>query len=342
MQQKGLDNSQIGVAAAILPMFVILGSFFVPRVINTNNPRKIFSFAIFGYFIFLIFFFLSSNFLEFMASYVILGIAAAFFWISGRNFIFHLKGIVKSSSYFYTAFLSTGVIAPYIGGALITYLGYYATFFLGSLIILSAIPIALIFYPTKIRIKAKRIKFKIDRKLFSFLPLVLTAGLIGTLFFLFPVFLKENGINELQIGIIATVASVTDAVLQIPSGKLISRITINKSLVLGFLILGLAFLMLEFLPKTFWQVIVDVLVWSIGGSVVGIAVFAATGKIAQVKAIGAQMFEVFNNGGSLIGYFLSGFVSQIFGFNFLFIIAAVLGFSAAVYSDIYKKVTQHT
>jgi len=318
MQSKGLDKFQIGLAYGMLPLGI----------------KKLISIAILGYASFIILFSLSSNFISFIASFIIIGLSNAMLWVSGRSFILNLQNVAKSSSYFFTATSVTGILGPLIGGKLIESFGYGNLFTISPLVIFIAFILTVLFFHEK-RVKRKkkirRQKLKLDLLLKIAIPITIGA-IASNLFFFFPVFLKIKNFVESEIGIVISSAALLITVFQIPAGRLISKLNIKKSMFLGFVFIALGALLLTTLSNSIFQILFCLIPITLGLSIEAIATFDALGRISREKGKVAGIYETLGNSGAWSGSIVNGFIFQALGYNTLFLFLVLMSILGSISS----------
>jgi len=339
MQSKGLDKFQIGLAFGMLPLLTVISGIVMGVLVDRFGIKKLISIAIIGYVSFIISFSLSSNFIHFMLSFIIIGLSNAMFWVSGRTFILNLPDVVKSTSYFYTTVYITGTLGPFIGGKLIENFGYSNLFIITPLIIFSAFIFTLLFFNKKsmkiLKKKKRRQKLKWNLLLKIGIILILMS-VVANLVFFFPLFLEIKNFKEGEIGMIISFGTLFIVLSQIPAGRLISKINIRNSIFLGFVLIASGIFLLTIFSNTLLQILFCFIPIAFGLSIEGIATFDAIGRISREKGKVAGMYETIGNFGTWSGSIINGFVFQVFGYNILFLFLVLVSILGSISSFTVK------
>jgi len=334
MQSKGLDKFQIGIAYGMLPLLTVISGIFIGTLVDRFGIKKLISIAILGYFSFIILFSLSSNFIHFILSFVIVGLSNAMLWVSGRAFVLNLTNVAKSSSYFFTTVYITGILGPLIGGKLIENFGYGNLFIISPLIIFISLVFALLFFHEKrVKVKKKVRKQRIKWNLLLKIGIpIIVATIVTNLIFFLPIFLKIKNFGESEIGLIISSAALLITVFQIPAGRLISKLNIRTSMFIGFILIALGVFLLTTLSNTILQILFCLIPIAFGSSIEGIATFDALGRTSRQKGKVAGIYETIGNSGTWLGSIVNGFIFQAFGYNDLFLFLALISIFGSVLS----------
>ncbi len=329
MQQQGLDKFEIGITYGMLPLLLAAVGFFIGILIDKFGIKRIMSLGIFGYVIFVLMFSFSFNLVTFLLSFVIIGISAAMFWIGGRAYIYGFKEIPKSISYFNTIVLSQAIIGPYIGGKIIENFGYGRLFTISAVLIFGMFIFVSWFFKPR-PVKKIKWKFKFNLKILKEIgPILILASIVSTWFLFFTLFLKTQSFSESEIGLIASLAVLFAATLQIPAGRVVKLLKTKKSLILSFVLWAVGFYLLtraDSLPEIVFATFITSF-----SAISGIAMFARFSKLSKEKGKAASSWEVTHNAGAYIGALVNGFVFQNFGFTNLLWFLIALSVIAAIF-----------
>ncbi|MBI2547000.1 MAG: MFS transporter [Candidatus Aenigmarchaeota archaeon] len=322
LSQNGLNKFQTGIVLSMLPLMIIILSFPASFIIERLGISKTISIAILGYSAFLLLLSFATTLVHFIALFMLIGISAALFWVSGNTYIFQQKNVPMSVSYFSIIYMIPSVIAPFIGGFLIQQIGYQSLFRLGSLIMPVALIASLVFLRGK---KHKVVKVSIDiKKMFGYIiPFTVVVAVTNVMVFL-PLFFAERGLNESQIGTIISVSSIAAILSFIPAGMLISRIGAKLSAILGSIIGVITFLMFIFLSNNFVEMLVGILPFSIGFNLTSLAFFTMIRKLFPLKSLDGSANQFMGNSGQFLGSIMNGYIFQNFGTMGLFYFSFLL------------------
>jgi len=331
MLERGIDIISIGLIYAALPIIFQLTRFAF-AILSDFIGRKIFFLlnGILRVFYTLIYYFAFSP-LEFLFGKIAEGTSSASLWAVNRAFVLEQnkekwKGLIEMRVF---DFISEA-LGTLIAGFLIVFLFYSNALIFCILISFLSIPASL-----KISEKKKRgfgikeileildisKKTKIFKKaLIIFFILGLSLGL--TAYYIFPLFLKENGYDVESIGLILGIQAFINGVSLYYFSKRFSF----KKIIIYSAILYFSFLLLLCFLKNFWAGLILIAFGLANGlltaGIEGIFSRTTTNGFAYGTDIGLLM-TTFHTGRTIsLGF--SGFLISFYGFPILFIISALI------------------
>jgi MFS family permease len=331
MLERGIDIISIGLIYSALPIifqltrlaFAILSDFIGRKIFFLLN-------GILRVFYILIYYFAFSP-LEFLFGKIAEGTSSASLWAVNRAFVLEqnkerLKGLIEMRVF---DFIS-GALGTLIAGFLIVFLFY-------SNALIFCIFISFLSIPTSLKISEKKKKSfqikeileildiskktKIFKKaLIIFFILGLSLGL--TAYYVFPLFLKENGYDTESIGLILGIQAFINGISLYYFSKRFSF----KKIIIYSAILYFSFLLLLCFLKNFWVGLILIAFGLANGlltaGIEGIFSRTTTNGFAYGTDIGLLM-TTFHIGRTLsLGF--SGFLISFYGFPILFIISAFI------------------
>jgi MFS family permease len=331
MLERGIDIISIGLIYSALPIifqltrlaFAILSDFIGRKIFFLLN-------GILRVFYTLIYYFAFSP-LEFLFGKIAEGTSSASLWAVNRAFVLEqnkerLKGLIEMRVF---DFIS-GALGTLIAGFLIVFLFY-------SNALIFCIFISFLSIPTSLKISEKKKKSfqikeileildiskktKIFKKaLIIFFILGLSLGL--TAYYVFPLFLKENGYDTESIGLILGIQAFINGISLYYFSKRFSF----KKIIIYSAILYFSFLLLLCFLKNFWVGLILIAFGLANGlltaGIEGIFSRTTTNGFAYGTDIGLLM-TTFHIGRTLsLGF--SGFLISFYGFPILFIISAFI------------------
>ena len=331
MLERGIDIISIGLIYSALPIifqltrlaFAILSDFIGRKIFFLLN-------GILRVFYTLIYYFAFSP-LEFLFGKIAEGTSSASLWAVNRAFVLEqnkerLKGLIEMRVF---DFISEA-LGTLIAGFLIVFLFY-------SNALIFCIFISFLSIPTSLKISEKKKKSfqikeileildiskktKIFKKaLIIFFILGLSLGL--TAYYVFPLFLKENGYDTESIGLILGIQAFINGISLYYFSKRFSF----KKIIIYSAILYFSFLLLLCFLKNFWVGLILIAFGLANGlltaGIEGIFSRTTTNGFAYGTDIGLLM-TTFHIGRTLsLGF--SGFLISFYGFPILFIISAFI------------------
>jgi MFS family permease len=331
MLERGIDIISIGLIYSALPIifqltrlaFAILSDFIGRKIFFLLN-------GILRVFYTLIYYFAFSP-LEFLFGKIAEGTSSASLWAVNRAFVLEqnkerLKGLIEMRVF---DFIS-GALGTLIAGFLIVFLFYSNALIFCIFISFLSIPASLkISEKKKKSFQIKEIleildiskKTKIFKKaLIIFFILGLSLGL--TAYYVFPLFLKENGYDTESIGLILGIQAFINGISLYYFSKRFSF----KKIIIYSAILYFSFLLLLCFLKNFWVGLILIAFGLANGlltaGIEGIFSRTTTNGFAYGTDIGLLM-TTFHIGRTLsLGF--SGFLISFYGFPILFIISAFI------------------
>ncbi|MEM5794097.1 MAG: MFS transporter [Candidatus Aenigmatarchaeota archaeon] len=330
MLERGIDIISIGLVYSALPIifqltrfaFAILSDFIGRRIFFLLNGilRVLYN---------LIYYFAFSP-LEFLFGKIAEGASSASLWAVNRAFILEQskekwRSLVEMRVF---DFISEA-LGTLLAGFLIVFLFYSNALIFCTFVSFLSIPTSLKIPEKKRKLNVKEIfevlnltkKTETFRKaLVIFFVLGLSLGL--TAYYVFPLFLKENGYEIESIGIVLGIqVFITGISLHYLSKKLSFR----KTIIFGAFLYP-AFLLLLCFLKNFWAGLILILFGIANGIITsGIeAIFSrvTTNNFAYGTDIGLLMTTF--HAGRTISLIFSGFLISFLGFSFLFISSALI------------------
>ncbi len=331
MLERKIDIISIGLIYSALPIIFQLTRLAF-SILSDFIGRKIFFLlnGVLRVFYTLIYYFAFSP-LEFLFGKIAEGTSSASLWAVNRPFILEQnkekwKNLVKMRIFDFIP----EALGTLLAGFLITFLLYSNTLIFCIFISFLSIPVSLKIIEKKkkgleikelfeiLNLSKKTKLFK--RALIIFFILGLSLGL--TAYYVFPLFLKENGYSTEAIGIILGIQVLINGI-SLP--YLTKKLNFKKIVIYGAILYS-TFLFLLCFMKNFWVGLILILLGIANGLLsIGIeAVFSrvATNNFAYGTDVGLLMttFHV----GRTISLIFSGFLISLFSFSLLFIFSALI------------------
>ena len=325
--QLGLSVDQIALLMAA--MFVTLGILpvltlkFLPK----SFERLIMVGLIFGMVFYVMLIYVKNPLLLGL----VLGLSYATYWPAFNLLLFRLtdikrRGFVISLLYVVVPTL-TGIIGPFFGGTIISFLGFDSLFILG--IVLLFLSLIVSFGIKYERVKADFAILK-SKLLLFFAAITAINGFADIGFVAYPLFLHQLTGSFLGMGVIAAVLSAIVAVISLVAGKISSvekhRITLT---LVGFLAGSIWLILLAFVQNLFQLVAISAITGI--SSAFGALFFSLYGDFFKRKqhATIVVLWEVFLMFGRLANLIPVAIFISAFDFKDYFILIGVLSLSAS-------------
>jgi MFS family permease len=153
---------------------------------------------------------------------------------------------------------------------------------------------------------------------------------------IFPLFLTQLGANELWIGIIYAINSLS----QFPIMRLIDRFRSVALVTVGLVGTALTFT-LYFYSQNFWQILPIQLLLALSWSLlyVGSLKFVAESGIERGTSVG--LFNLTLSLSSVIGPVIGGVISQVFGYRYTMLFALGMVIIGLIFFTIYLKYSKN-
>lgn len=260
----GISLANIGLVFAFGAIIAGILRFPIGTMSDRVGRRPFMLFGAIGYPIFAIGIILSRSTAHFVGVRLLIELFGALFWIAFWAYIFDTihRGHEGREIAHTNMVIRTGqIIAPFVGGLIITYYGFQHLFFLGAVI--GLINILFVGMIIKERGKRKReILTRLKRDvMFEYKHLVnmkkfRTLTTIGVLhnvawcvwWVYMPIYLKDIGISMQQIGIVLSFVYLVGLLTQYPIGKAIDNFPSKYIIIPGFFLVwasGYAFLLFK-------------------------------------------------------------------------------------------------
>ncbi|OHA63318.1 MAG: hypothetical protein A2748_02705 [Candidatus Wildermuthbacteria bacterium RIFCSPHIGHO2_01_FULL_45_20] len=344
--EKGYSVPQIGYVYLFIYLPIALAAPFVGFLNHKINPALLTIIGIAGYAGYALSMLFAWDFWIFLLLQVMLGIAAACYFVSSRAMLmgFHLKNPNRSFGWFYSSSLYVDILAPALGALLIWFGNFYLVF-LASLI---AHVLNVIFVAWRLYAKAKVLKdhtnirqmagnFKeMGKGLAHRMMLAALAVSLATLFVtgiyrsFFFVFLREEGWQEQSILLYGTISSIAFALFSLLVIKRLGRESSVQAIREGGGIFSLTTILLGFgvffAPLlNFVSVLIITLLHGAGGMMVGSGKSGLLSKrfFAYPEEAGA-LDTIFAPLASAFGSLAAGLMIGVWGFGSVFMGAGML------------------
>ncbi len=331
MLERGIDILSIGLIYAVLPiifqvtrfLFAILSDFIGRKIFFLlNGISRIFYTAIYYF---------SFSPLEFLFGKIVEGASSASIWSVNRAFIIEQakekwKTLAKLRVFDYIS----EALGTFVAGFLIIFLFYSNTLIFCIIISFISIPLSLKIVEKKARkfeinkifemlnLEKKSIFFK--KALLAFFILGLSLGL--TAYYIFPLFLKENGYGTELIGMILGIQTF---IAGISINYFLNKLSFKKIIVYSTILYFSFLILLCFLRNFFAGLILIFFGIPLGILTLGTeAIFSkvTTNNFAYGTDIGLLMTTF--HAGRTISLALSGFLISFYGFSLLFLLSAFI------------------
>ncbi len=340
--EKGFSLSEIGYAYLLIYGTAAVVSPLLRKVLSGKESRILIQIAFLGYIIYSIGMIFSGSVFEILVFQIILGIAAAIFYISSRFIISEDKQKVQEFSYFYATPFIANFLAPLIGGVIIVLFGFSPVFTLSIGVYLTGMVFAKKFIKGKYVFKThsdeldtiKKVLKRWNKLFIAFSMAIVSIGVYRTFF---VVFLEEVLILERNYIILWVISG--SVILSILSLKFIdiSRVKDYRILFFGNTISGIASIIIALFYSLFTGIIyLAFLAENIGRWL------SETGKssflvrvMKRDREMAATLDTIITSGLVAIGSLTGGVISTFIGIPALFFLTGILLIFSSIL--IYKK-----
>jgi len=159
-----------------------------------------------------------------------------------------------------------------------------------------------------------------------------------------PVAAKKIGANDIQLGLLATFSALPAVFASAASGSFFSRRYGEKRVIaVSFVIISIACAVIPFIKDIYWLYISQA-IGGIGRGLVFPLLMALSIKSVDdsKRATAMGFFQAIYGIGMFLGPTFTGFMSDMLGLVWGFILTAILGFSGALISSRFIDKTQNT
>jgi MFS family permease len=159
-----------------------------------------------------------------------------------------------------------------------------------------------------------------------------------------PVAAKKIGANDIQLGLLATFSALPAVFASAVSGSFFSRRYGEKRVIaVSFVIISIACAVIPFIKDIYWLYISQA-IGGIGRGLVFPLLMALSIKSVDdsKRATAMGFFQAIYGIGMFLGPTFTGFMSDMLGLVWGFILTAILGFSGALISSRFIDKTQNT
>ncbi len=346
-RNSGLNNIQIALVLSTLAISTIVSSPIVGGLAEYSSKKflLIVSIILTGSSYILIAFF--QTYSSFILSQMILGMGVSGIGvISLADLEEHIKGnrSYKTAVSFAAQYLGK-FIGPLSGGVMAAFYGMRTSILFSGLSFVILLFLVLFFYKDNRRVKMNRDvidilmdfkKFmKSDQLFFSSVIGFMEYMMINSRYMLTPLLLFGYGLSITKIGIVIASFYLISFVLEPAFGKLIDKLNIGKTTLFASFLLSFSFI-LFYVSSNFYVFILAALISSVAVGILDIttseSIYMASGNHEESYGF---FFGVCRIGG-LIGFVISGIISQIIGIKTTFALLSVMGMAIIVYA-IYTR-----
>jgi len=141
------------------------------------------------------------------------------------------------------------------------------------------------------------------------------------------VFLLAHGWESGMIGTVMTIGGIAGMAMTTPAGALVDSTRRKRLLVIAPGVCTVAASALILFSQSFWLVAASQVATAIAGAAIGPAVAGITLGLVRQSGFNQQIGrnQAFNHAGNMVGAALSGYLGWRFGFDAVFVLAAVFG-----------------
>ena len=235
---------------------------------------------------------------------------------TGRGKAFGIYNAIKGAGY---------VIAPALGGFLISGFGFAMIFIVSAGVGVVALLLSLLLPRDKnrsgsleddddeISLRQFFLIFKEPRLLPVYAVIVINMFMVGILFGFLPVYLHGIGYTPLQSGSAVSTATLSYLLVQPLAGYLADRISISATVIVGLALAALAIIVTTFTTGILFLAVI--IAAGVGVGTVWTNCDALVGALAEENKLGASMgaAQSFKELGDMIGPLLIGLLTQFFG-----------------------------
>ncbi len=319
-------TNSLALSGIVISMFGLIRIFidpFMGLLCDKVNPKKLLQTSIASYAIIFIAYTLANNFIELMIIRIVHGLIAAILWISGWTLV-RLKSKGKHSQEELSAWVTfqdiASIIAPLIGGFIITNYTWKPAYYLAAIISLISFAYASIKIRKPIKRKNHVKGLKQQLKKFFKKPtakrltiLTLTTYTILTAFGAFlPIHLKNKGLTIEEISIIFAIATTIPYLLfPILIGVLSDKYGRKTPTIIGLIIITIGFYAFTNI-NTFAQFFTYTLIIYTGASFITMSVNAELNDLLPVNQTGGYtgIYESIKDIGFTIGPLMMGLIAS--------------------------------
>ncbi len=246
---------------------------------------------------------------------------------TGRGKAFGIYNAIKGAGY---------VIAPALGGFLISGYGFTMIFIVSAGVGVLALLLSLLLPRDQnkdgnledddddITLRQFFLIFKEPRLLPTYAVIVVNMFMVGILFGFLPVYLHGIGYTPLQSGSAVSAPTLSYLLVQPLAGYLADRISISVTVIVGLTLAALAIILTTF--TTGALLIAVIIAAGIGVGTVWTNCDALVGALAEKNKLGASMgaAQSFKEFGDMVGPLLVGLITQFYGVRIGFVSCGVL------------------
>ncbi len=245
---------------------------------------------------------------------------------TGRGKAFGIYNAIKGAGY---------VIAPALGGFLISGYGFAMIFIVSAGVGVLALLLSLLLPrdPNKgdsldddddITLRQFFLIFKEPRLLPTYGVIVVNMFMVGILFGFLPVYLHSIGYSPLQSGSAVSASTLSYLLVQPLAGYLADRISTSVTVIVGLTLAALAIILTTF--TTGMLLLAVIMAAGLGVGTVWTNCDALVGALAEKNKLGASMgaAQSFKEFGDMVGPLLVGLITQIYGVRIGFVSCGVL------------------
>lgn len=246
---------------------------------------------------------------------------------TGRGTAFGIYNAIKGAGY---------VIAPALGGFLVSGWGFSMIFIVSAAVGLFAFALALLLPADRVRggtlddddddlsFKEFLLIFREPRLLPVYAVIVINMFLVGILFGFLPVYLHSIGYSALQSGALVSVATASYLIVQPFAGRLADRMNIRTTVLAGLLVAALGISAVTF--ATGFPLALIVVLAGLGVGTVWTNCDALVSSLVDQRRLGASMgaAQSFKEFGDMVGPLLIGLLTQFYGVRVGFVTCGVL------------------
>lgn len=246
---------------------------------------------------------------------------------TGRGKAFGIYNAIKGAGY---------VIAPALGGFLISGYGFTMIFIVSAAVGALALLLSLLLPrdqgrgdglqddDDELSIRQFFLIFREPRLLPTYAVIVVNMFMVGILFGFLPVYLHGIGYTPLQSGGAVSAATLSYLLVQPLAGYLADRISIGVTVIVGLTLAALAIILTTF--TTGALLIAVIIAAGIGVGTVWTNCDALVGALAEKNKLGASMgaAQSFKEFGDMVGPLLVGLITQFYGVRIGFVSCGLL------------------